>query len=328
MRQRFTHRHIQFMAVLVVAAYALGAALSVLLHLLLPDSFLPIGILNYFVHLILLPALVLFPACVLLRRWRLAGLLLPAVLAFFWFYGTYFNLSRANADSGRPTLTVMTFNIDKSADALDPILSIIRDSNADVVAVQELTSETAGIIEQELADRYPHMALHPQRSGSGLGILSRYPISDDEYVMLERAYQRVTLDVERQTVVLYTAHVVQPLGYRFRFSEREWEIMEIVKRAAAEPFPVILAGDFNMTERSETYRKVTAHFADAYREAGWGLGLTYPASPKDRWGLYYPGLPVLRLDYIFSSEDFRVLETHTLPSGGSDHRPVLAQLTY
>lgn len=142
-----------------------------------------------------------------------------AALAFFWFYGTYFNLSRANADSDRPTLTVMTFNIDKSAEVFDPILTLIRDSNADV-------------------------ALHPQRRGSGLGILSRYPISDDEYVALERAYQRVTLDVAGLTV-----------GYRFRFSEREWEIMEIVERAAAEPFPVILAGDFNMTERSETYGK-------------------------------------------------------------------------
>jgi endonuclease/exonuclease/phosphatase family metal-dependent hydrolase len=68
-------------------------------------------------------------------------------------------------------------------------------------------------------------------------------------------------------------------------------------------------------------------FADAFREAGWGLGITWP----NGYGNFLTRLlpPMIRIDYVFYDPDvFNSAQAHVIPnSGGSDHFPVVATLT-
>ncbi len=99
---------------------------------------------------------------------------------------------------------------------------------------------------------------------------------------------------------------------------------EGLSRVDAGGAPVMLLGDFNMTDQFDEYGRITQTYVDVYREAGEiGFGFTYPS------GRRYPLPPLLRLDYIFRDDHFRGLSARAWPeSGSSDHRPVVAALAF
>jgi endonuclease/exonuclease/phosphatase (EEP) superfamily protein YafD len=233
---------------------------------------------------------------------------------------------------GIPQLTLLTYNLASQAQNLEGAIAIIRDANADLVNLQELSQGAAARFSAEFADEYPYQSLHPQADDPipGQGFLSRYPITADDYWRIHLGHQRVQLDVDGTAITVYNPHPIQPLVYN-GFAQRAEEITEVLARAENESGPLIIAGDFNMTDQSEDYGRIAARYTDSYREAGWGLGLTFPADAPGAQAI--PGQitgvpwPLLRIDYIFHNAAFQALETHVWPvSGGSDHRPLFARL--
>jgi endonuclease/exonuclease/phosphatase (EEP) superfamily protein YafD len=91
--------------------------------------------------------------------------------------------------------------------------------------------------------------------------------------------------------------------------------------------PVVVGGDFNMTERSQDYAMIAKMLNDAYRSAGVGLGHTFP-----RCGAYprtFPSpFPTLRLDYIWHSDHLVAAWAHRGDAGDSDHHPVVTGLRW
>jgi endonuclease/exonuclease/phosphatase (EEP) superfamily protein YafD len=96
--------------------------------------------------------------------------------------------------------------------------------------------------------------------------------------------------------------------------------------------PVLVVGDFNTVDVSTAYNIVTHELHDAWREAGAGLGNTFPgaATPGSSRPMV-AGIPIpkwlVRIDYIFYSADWRTVAAELGPwDGVSDHRPVMARL--
>jgi endonuclease/exonuclease/phosphatase family metal-dependent hydrolase len=83
--------------------------------------------------------------------------------------------------------------------------------------------------------------------------------------------------------------------------------------------PMILVGDFNVTPRSRTYRRLTGILHDAQRFHGGKRQATFPAR-----------LPALRLDYAFVGPAIRVARVQTvrteLSRRASDHLPLVVDL--
>ena len=97
------------------------------------------------------------------------------------------------------------------------------------------------------------------------------------------------------------------------------------KDVAPAKNPVILGGDFNTSDQSQTYRLVSQYLKDAHWESGRGFGFTYPTSSY-RFKKKYFVPPLIRLDHIFYSSQFIPINARTLnESGGSDHLPVVAE---
>jgi endonuclease/exonuclease/phosphatase family metal-dependent hydrolase len=114
--------------------------------------------------------------------------------------------------------------------------------------------------------------------------------------------------------------------------ERERQARTIAAFAAAHPIPLIVLGDFNAGDLSSAYGIVTRTLRDAWREAGWGAGNTFPGadSPGSSRRIV-AGIPapmwLVRIDYVFHSDHWRAVSAWIGPwDGFSDHRPVAARL--
>jgi endonuclease/exonuclease/phosphatase (EEP) superfamily protein YafD len=80
------------------------------------------------------------------------------------------------------------------------------------------------------------------------------------------------------------------------------------------PYSVILAGDFNDTPVSYSYRRIANELDDTFVDEGKGLGQTHAQM-----------LPMLRIDYIFHSKTLQTIEHKTIDKDYSDHFPVIAR---
>jgi endonuclease/exonuclease/phosphatase (EEP) superfamily protein YafD len=115
-------------------------------------------------------------------------------------------------------------------------------------------------------------------------------------------------------------------GRAFSPEARDTAVDELIAHLRSEGGTRILVGDFNMTPTSRAHAVLGAELQDAFLEAGWGLGHTYPTSLRSV-GFGLP-IPLVRIDYIFHSDDLVARRTWVGPNGGSDHLPVAADLAF
>jgi endonuclease/exonuclease/phosphatase family metal-dependent hydrolase len=195
---------------------------------------------------------------------------------------------------------------------------------------------------------YSHFKVIGTRAGSYYGIitLSRYPIIKKEDLIHQKSSSLSIMSdiiIGRDTVRIYNNHLQ---SFRLHRLERKFisemietsddketlsELMNIssslrqgfIKRASQakalkarvdrSPYPVIVAGDFNDTPVSYSYRKIRKGLSDAFVSSGYGAGFTYK-------GNYPPN----RIDYILYDGFFVCRQFEILKVRYSDHYPITA----
>lgn len=98
-------------------------------------------------------------------------------------------------------------------------------------------------------------------------------------------------------------------GFLKRASQAKAVKAEIDK----SPYPVIVAGDFNDTPVSYSYRKIRKGLDDAFVRSGYGAGFTYK-------GNYPPN----RIDYILYDDFLECRQFEITKVRHSDHYPIVA----
>jgi endonuclease/exonuclease/phosphatase (EEP) superfamily protein YafD len=310
-----------------ITIYALGTLFFLLGRYLIGERWVFIAFLNNFAHLFLLLSIFLLPIALLLRRWRLSLALLPSILFIVWQWGGLFlPASPVQAQGNERPLTILSYNMRSDGRDSAMYLNVIRDTDADIVALQELGYSEAEAIQWHLSGLYPYMALHPSNYPTqGQGILSRFPLSEDyywqyDYLPASLGHQRIVADLgEGISLTIYNLHPSHAgmAGEFYDPSFHKREIDDILALLELEEGEGILVGDFNMTDLSEEYGLITEGYSDAFREVGQGFGWTFTMrSPA-----------FLRLDYLFYNESIRAVSARVWPStGGSDHYPLLVEL--
>ena len=89
--------------------------------------------------------------------------------------------------------------------------------------------------------------------------------------------------------------------------------------------PVVIVGDFNMSDATQEYQLFTAQLTDVFRHTRRGFGSTFP-----NWRFDTPSLgflpPVIRLDYAFVNRNIEPGGARVIQQGNSDHYPLLVEI--
>ncbi|MFL5733277.1 MAG: endonuclease/exonuclease/phosphatase family protein [Chloroflexia bacterium] len=222
---------------------------------------------------------------------------------------------------------VMTHNAGNGHARPPKLARVLRDSEADIIGLQEITTAQAEELDAELHDVYPYRVLYGEGI-PGKGILSKFPILEARqlHIFPNRPDLWGQLDVGGRSLDLVSGHPWPPRAHRDGYYQGP-ETREHIRRLlelAGSGRPAIVVGDFNFTERNKAYTEfAAAGLTDAFRVAGKGRGGTLPVHVSG-----IPLSPVLRVDYILHTKHFKAEEAWVGTSTGSDHRPVLARFCW
>ncbi len=249
-------------------------------------------------------------------------------------------------DAERPTLRVLSFNLDSGRSGIGRVVEAIKRIDADIAFIQESKAATDELV-AALSETYPHIAVRPYSL-----VLSRFPVTEttDHPKIPIRDWprsariQRHVVTTPEGKVAIVNVHPISPRGalnmYRFRgairsvirgtavndesidaleynVQLRRLQIEGAARIATQEPLPIILAGDFNLPDLSQVFLANLGGFQDGFEVAGSGFGYTYPQK-----------FPWMRLDRILASQEFDFVSFDVGCEGLSDHRCVIAELTY
>jgi endonuclease/exonuclease/phosphatase (EEP) superfamily protein YafD len=307
-----------------------GYALALIGYLILRWIFKPDWSLVLLSHTVafylFLPVLVGLLIAMLIRAPRLIGIYWVLIfMGLVWFVPRLMPPLSSPQQNGT-ALKLISFNVFPYNQQLDDVTEWLLSENADIIALQEIGTELPA-----LTDDYPYHI--SQGFVNGHTLFSRYPIVISETVqLLDTPQQRLVLDVAGQNIVLYNLHLYMPLNdnasqfllLRYDETRRNQQINELLTFIAGETQPVIIVGDFNLSEFSPIYNRLDAQFQDAYRNASWGLGQTFPSGASEELDDIFP--PLFRLDYVWYTDGLQALNARVGSRLGSDHLPLIITL--
>lgn len=255
------------------------------------------------------------------------------VMAALFFAALAVSQSRAERAADPGGFTVMTYNVQGFNRSREPVVAAIRAASPDILVLQEVDS---GWKDAVASLGYPFRA---QAGGGGqsVEVLSRFPLLSTRRIapkaargLRQAAGYRVVLAAPdgkggSAELVVYAIHPPTPRTYG-GWLARNGFLSQVADMAASEPAGarVIVAGDFNVSSWSGTFRQFLAK-ARLEEAGGW----SGPGASRVFWrksGFAF-GSPV---DHIVVGDGLEVGAYGALrPEGNtSDHDPVMLETRF
>jgi endonuclease/exonuclease/phosphatase (EEP) superfamily protein YafD len=290
------------------------------------------------------PLPVLVVLLLVLGKARLLYTQLAALLIFlFPMMGLVLPWPRSPIE-GAPKLRVLSYNVNQQYGGADNILAEIDRYTPDVALLQEAHPSEEFL--DLLRARYANVAASTQ-----FIVASRFAIvssTDPDKLpffgrMRSPRFMQYVLETPLGQIAFYSVHPLSPRDafYQLRGSGlrheilsgrffaansspamqtntalRESQIKAVSELAANETLPVVIAGDTNLPGQSGILRRYLSAYRDAFTEASWGFGYTFPANRT----------PWMRIDRIMAGRDLRFVSFEVGSSDASDHRCVVADI--
>jgi endonuclease/exonuclease/phosphatase family metal-dependent hydrolase len=222
----------------------------------------------------------------------------------------------------------MTYNIKGQAaffhrDHVQKIGSLIRESGADIVGLQEVHRGTflsrrrdqpAELEEASGMKVYFGPSFGDEKRAYGNAILTRLPLDETHVEGLPgsgepRSLFAATATIETMKMHVYVTHLAA--WFRFGRTTRQMQAEAVARIAGEAKLPFVLMGDFNTSPTSDELRAfhdgnlVTSCFVEPV--------VTHRATQQC-------------LDYIFVDPAWTIRDARVLREGPSDHWPLIAEL--
>lgn len=290
------------------------------------DQLLVIRLLSYVVPwflVILLPGSI---AAIVARRKRLAlTLALPVVFMTLTYLPLFLPNSRTVLASGAP-LKVMSYNLFYRNNDIDAVAAVVQQEQPHILLLQEVNAAVAPDLAERLSQLYPEGEFYfdwvnepGHASPFSQAVASQYPLTRLGQSYDAGRLQKVSVETPGGPITVFNVHPRPIVPHE--------QIQRLVGEIASVSTPLIVAGDFNVTDQTNAYRLVDQYLDNAHWEAGWGFAFSFPSRSHIN-GMPIQLRPFYRIDHIFYSEHFSAQYARTLAevSTPSDHLPVVAQL--
>jgi endonuclease/exonuclease/phosphatase (EEP) superfamily protein YafD len=229
---------------------------------------------------------------------------------------------RSSSDAPR-RIRLLISNVMMENTAYDRLLQLVRETRPHVILAVETDDRWVRALEPLTSD-YPYAIRQPQSNWFGMVLLSRLPILESKVEFLVQddvPSVFAVLDLGGEPVVLRGLHPRPPEPLRDQDSTpRDAELVLVGRWVEKQKDgPMIVAGDLNDVAWSATTRLFLRLSGLLDPRMGRGFYSSYNArNPLVRWPL----------DHLFHSNHFRLVELRRCKDIGSDHFPVLVELSY
>lgn len=244
----------------------------------------------------------------------------------------------------------------KDKSVADSIFDFIKNTNSDIICLQEFTSVSKDL--DAFMDRFSqsvnatsyHFQKYLAKATRSPGTLCLITTSKHKIIQrcaIENDYYRfgmfTDMVIHSDTVRVFNLHL-QSTNIKSKdidfvndilhtdnrqekskriytrlgtaFIQRAKQTRIVQEEINKSPYPVIVCGDFNDTPGSFAYYNISKNLKDSFLESGSGFGQTYNGD-----------LPLMRIDYILHDDFFRATDFHVHHNYYSDHFPVSTYLT-
>lgn len=318
--------------ILLAALYPLFLLFLSLVNMLDPKRTGLLGLSEVFAPYLFLPLLLLVPLLFMRGAAILRLLLVLCAIVYVVRFPPKLIIAAPASTPGAMHLSVLSWNT-RFGGQYDQVMGVLRSKPAAIVGLVEADWDRLSA-DPAVAALYPNQwGVEAAGPVSGQMLLTTYPILEkgilggaDIWGDVPRAiWARLDVGLGKN-VVIVVAH--PPPGHfctRYTFprgcyntSVRDHQLEGI--NAAVQPFlkagdPLIMVGDFNVTEREPAYKDLSAGLVDAYHTVGTDTGTTWRPVP-----LMNQAVALLRIDYQFSSPNIAPLSSRVdCTPRGSDH---------
>lgn len=328
---------------IINSVFAVFFLISLSLPLINPALFPYLSILSLFSPILILInfLFVFFWLAKLKKQFLLSTIILclgyNSVLSFI-------NFSNNSLFVGGDNLSVLSYNVRlfnkynwiKSDDIGNKINSFLISEDPDIICLQEFQDNIINL------SNYPYKFKFSKGSNIGYGqaIFSKFPIINRQTIDLASSSNNaifVDLKINNDTIRLYNIHLQsfsiekkidlsavnveenKKLVSRISktFINQSKQVKLLSQSLGNSPYKIVLAGDFNNTAFSYSYRKLIEGLKDSFIEKGNGLGITFN----------YNFIP-LRIDFILVDDYFKVNKFKTYKINFSDHEPIYTEFNF
>lgn len=222
------------------------------------------------------------------------------------------------ASAGASRFRLLALNVHAESDAFSAVRGYLRDADADIVLLIEFNRKWAKNL-RDLEQRYPYRQV--VTPGSSVGLFSRVPLRNVrvEHVCRDRDNTLIAeLVLGERRCTLVAVHPVSPhTAELLTLRNRQLEALAELVRGIGGP--CVLVGDLNVTPWSPFFRDFVERSGLHDSRRGFGIHSTWPDP--------LPAFLRIPIDHCLHSPDMRVVRRRVGPPVGSDHRPIVLELS-
>lgn len=252
-----------------------------------------------------------------LRWWHRMVMAFPPWLYFSWVTTPWCMLPLAINDANATGLKILSWNIWIMNKDPELVLGLIRDSNADVVALMEVGPEQALVLKR-LESTYPYCHWLPDYSARGIAVLSR--VQGTRFASVDLASQGMpAIEAEIPATNRHSSYRIMAVHTRSpdlhqRTLDRNEQLQSLAEWGAKGDKPSIVIGDLNITPWSPPFSRMiqSGGLQDTRSYRG-----NFASWPTDLWHFAIP------IDHALVSKGASILYRSVGTSApDSDHRPI------
>lgn len=296
-----------------------GIAFASVIPHLFPNYWLTDIFSHFKLQYIILLLIFLLPGAFFMIRKRMFPIALILILLVWnsWFIIPMYLPSSEKAEIGTSSFSILSMNLLASNTNYSEALELIREIDADVVMLLELSPQWEKQM-QILELEYPFQQMYPQTNNFGIGILSKIPMVSTVTDFGKGFPPSILSQIElsgRPLSILAT-HPVPPVNQE-KFFFRNNQLKEIAKLSKSQKGNLILVGDFNTSSYSTHFKELLEKGYLNDSRKGFGIASTWPTE-------YF----IMRttLDHFLLKGNLQVVKRTTERSIGSDHLPIYMEV--